>query len=57
MDRRSKPEWYTDTDGNIRLYEGGNQDYKHLGVQQSNTYVAVKVDDTMILVQMDLGLK
>jgi len=57
MDRRSKPEWYTDTDGNIRLYEGGNQDYKQLGVQQSNTYVAVKVDDTMILVQMDLGLK
>ena len=49
--------WITDDDANIRLSFSGSQDFKQLGVQQSDTYVAVEVDGTMVLVKMDLSLK
>jgi hypothetical protein len=49
--------WITDDDANIRLTVSGNQTFKQLGVQQSDTYVAVEVDGTMVLVKMDLSLK
>jgi hypothetical protein len=49
--------WVTDDDANIRLTVSGNQTFKQLGVQQSDTYVAVEVDGTMVLVKMDLSLK
>jgi hypothetical protein len=47
--------WFTDDSGNIRLES--NKDLKSMGIQQSDTYVAVEIEGSVALVRIDLELK
>jgi len=47
--------WFTDDSGNIRLES--NKDLKSMGIQHSDTYVAVEIEGSVALVRIDLELK
>ncbi len=50
-----KDTWSTDDDGNIRL--SSSKDFKSLGIQDADTFAAVNINGSVVLVKIDMVLK
>ena len=51
----NKDTWNTDSDGNIRLSTTKN--FKEMGIQQADTFAAMEIDGSVVLVKIEMTLK
>ncbi len=51
----NKDTWNTDSDGNIRLSTTKN--FKEIGIQQADTFAAMEIDGSVVLVKIEMTLK